>query len=144
MKMVLQNGVDINQKTQPAPLPEDPELSYRELTASDIAVYIGPNRYQMFIASLAEAGRDTDLEGHRDVFWDALNENSSEERSDSSPIYGAEDVDDRWTLLHWASYNGSLKVKKLLLLKGADPEHLDAIELEDNPTLLPTSPFEGR
>lgn len=44
--------------------------------------------------------------------------------------YGAEDVDDdRWTLLHWASYNGSSKVKRLLLLEGADPEHLNVISL---------------
>ncbi len=47
------------------------------------------------------------------------------------------------TLLHWACYNDSPKVKRLLLLKGADPKHLDAITLEDNPTLLPVSPFEG-
>lgn len=31
----------------------------------------------------------------------------------SRPIYGAEDVDDdRWTLLHWSSYDGSAKPKK--------------------------------
>ncbi|RYP46066.1 hypothetical protein DL769_011416 [Monosporascus sp. CRB-8-3] len=143
MKLVLQNGIDVNQKTHPAPLPEDPELSYRELTAFDIAMYIGPNRYQMFMNTLAEAGRDADLIGCDDIFWDALNEDSKGTDTEA-PIYGAEDVDDRWTLLHWASYNGSLKVKRLLLLKGADPEHLDAIELEDNPTLLPMSPFEGR
>ena len=32
VRLVLQNGVDVNQLSQPAPLPEDPELSYRELT----------------------------------------------------------------------------------------------------------------
>ncbi|KAI1421583.1 ankyrin repeat-containing domain protein [Xylaria sp. FL1777] len=143
MKLILQNGVDVNKKTHPAPLPEDPELSYRELTASDLAMYIGPNRYRMFMNILAETGRDTDLLGSDEVFWDAKDEDSNEIDT-QAPIYGAEDVDDRWTLLHWASYNGSLKVKRLLLLKGADPEHLDAIQLEDNPTILPTSPFEGR
>ncbi|KAI3319325.1 ankyrin repeat-containing domain protein [Xylariaceae sp. AK1471] len=143
MKLVLHNTVDVNKKTHPAPLPEDPELSYRELTALDIAMYIGPNRYQMFMNILAEAGRDIDLAGCDEVFWDALDEDSNK-RDTQAPIYGAEDVDDRWTLLHWASYNGSLKVKRLFLLKGADPEHLDAIQLEDNPTVLPTSPFERR
>ena len=48
MRLVLCNGVDINQKTLPAPLLEDPELSYRELTASDIALYIGLNWYRMY------------------------------------------------------------------------------------------------
>ncbi|KAK6076173.1 ankyrin unc44 [Seiridium cupressi] len=143
MKLVLQNGVDVNQKTHPAPLPEDPELSYRELTAAEIAIYIGPNRYQMLISILAATGRDVDLIGCAEIFWDALNEDSKGPDA-KAPIYGAEEVDDKWTLLHWASYNGSLKVKRLLLLKGADPLHLNAIELEDNPTLLPTSPFEGR
>jgi hypothetical protein len=153
MRLVLQNGVDVNQKTLPAPLPEDPELSYRELTASDIAFYVGPNRYQMFMDALTETGRDADLEDHYDAFWDAVDAKGqspdtpceeSEGTVEPGPIYGAEDVDDRWTLLHWASYNGSPKVKELLLLKGADPEHLDAIALEENPTILPKSPFEGR
>jgi ankyrin repeat protein len=154
MKLVLQNGIDVNQKSLPAPLPEDPELSYRELTATDIALYIGPNRCQMFMDALAETGRDVDVEGTDEVFWDAADlaaesDNKLYEKSGavikSSQIYGAEDVDDdRWTLLYWACYNGSPKVKRLLLLKGADPEHLDAIMLEENPTLLPTSPFEGR
>ena len=62
----------------------------------------------------------------------------------AGPIYGAEDVDDKWTLLHWASYNGSPKIKRLLLMKGAGSEHLDSIMLEDNPTKFLTSPFEGR
>jgi ankyrin repeat protein len=153
MRLVLQNGVDVNKKTLPAPLPEDPELSYRELTASDIAFYVGPNRYQMFMDALTETSRDEDLEGCNDAFWDADDSKArsldaphedSEGIVKPGPIYGAEDVDDRWTLLHWASYNGSPKVKKLLLLKGVDPEHLDAITLEENPTILPTSPFEGR
>jgi ankyrin repeat protein len=154
MRLVLQNGVDVNQKTHPAPLPEDPELSYKELTASDIALYIGPNRYQMFMEVLAETGRDADLEGYNDIFWDAADSKAgpgnntgykdSEGMDTPGPIYGAEDVDDKWTLLYWASYNGSPKVKRLLLLKGADPEHLDATTLEDNPTLLPMSPFHGR
>lgn len=146
MRLVLQNGLDVNQKTLPAPLPEDPELSYRELTPTDIAHYIGPNRYQMFMDVLAETGRDADLEEGDDYFWDAadLKARLDDIEHEGRPIYGAEDIDDRWTLLHWASYNGSPKVKRLLLLKGADPEHLDAIMLEDNPTLLPTSPFEGR
>jgi hypothetical protein len=151
MQILLQSGVDVNQKTLPAPLPEDPELSYRELTASDIAIYVGPNRYQMFIDALVVAGRDMDLEGGDDMFWDAMDSARAENTVDginegtSKPIYGAEDVDDdKWTLLHWASYNGSAKVKRLLLLKGADPEHLDAISLENNPTVLPTSPFDRR
>ena len=148
MRLVLQNGVDVNQLSHPAPLTEDPELSYRELSPSDIAIYIGPNRYQMFLDALAETGRDVDLEGNKDIFWDAIPDTlreHSEAIEKVRPVYGAEDVDDdRWTLLHWASYNGSSKVKRLLLLKGADPEHLDAISLEENPTLLMTSPFEGR
>lgn len=144
MKMVLQNGVDVNQLSHPAPLPEDPELSYRELTPIDVAFYVGPNRYQMFMEALAETGRDVDLKGDKDFFWDTT-PNDNEEAEGARPIYGAEDVDDdRWTLLHWASYNGSLKVKRLLLLKGVDPEHLDAIALEENPTLLTTSSFVGR
>ena len=148
MRLVLQNGVDVNQLSHPAPLPEDPELSYRELTPSDIAIYIGPNRYQMFLEALTETGRDVDTKGNKDIFWDATPDTpreDSEAAGKPRPIYGAEDVDDdRWTLLHWASYNGSSKVKRLLLLKGADPEHLDAISLEENPTLLTTSPFVGR
>ncbi|KAL8840007.1 MAG: hypothetical protein Q9170_001491 [Blastenia crenularia] len=146
MRMVLQNGVDVNQLTHPAPLPEDPELSYRELTPSDIALYIGPNRYQMFMEALAETERDMELKGHEDIFWDTALDTSYEDHGEAEShrlIYGAEDIDDdRWTLLHWASYNGSSKVKELLLLKGADPEHLDAITLEENPTLLTTSPFD--
>jgi hypothetical protein len=148
LKLVLRSGVDVNQKTLPAPLPEDPGLSYRELTASDIARYVGPNRYQMFRDALFETGRDADLEDGDDIFWDAPDSKGQagdrqhdNGRDHPGPIYGAEDVDDRWTLLHWASYNGSPKVKELLLLKGADPEHLEAIMLEDNPTILPTSPF---
>lgn len=148
MRLVLQNGVNVNQLSHPAPLPEDPELSYRELTPSDIAIYIGPNRYQMFLEALAETGRDVDLKGNKDIFWDAIPDTlreDSEAAGKSRLVYGAEDVDDdRWTLLYWASYNGSSKVKRLLLMKGADPEHLDAISLEENPTLLTTSPFEGR
>ena len=148
MKLLLENGVDVNQLSHPAPLPEDPELSWRELTPSDIALYVGPNRYQRFMEALHDTGREVDLEGNKDFFWDAT---TSEPDSDGEalgkirPVYGAEDIDDdRWTLLHWASYNGSSKVKKLLLLKGADPKHLDAISLEENPTVLTTSPFEGR
>ena len=147
MRLVLQNGIDVNQLTHPAPLPEDPELSYRELTPVDIALYIGPNRYQMFMEALGDTSRDVELEGNKDVFWDAPPDtlcDDSEQTQNSHPIYGAEDVDDRWTLLHWASYNGSSKVRSLLLLKGADPKHLDAISLEENPTVLPTSPFDGR
>lgn len=153
MKLVLQSGIDINQKSHPAPLPEDPELSYRELTASDIALYIGPNRCHMYMDALEETNRDAELEGADAFFWDAADtgtgdDGAQDEKRDemggSGPIYGAEDVDDRWTLLHWASYNGSPKVRNLLLLKGPDPKHLDAIMLENNPTLLPTSPFEGR
>ena len=148
MRLVLQNGVNVNQLSHSAPLPEDPELSYRELTPSDIAIYIGPNRYQMFLEALTESGREADLEGNKDIFWDATHDTSFDDKEVEAkprPIYGAEDIDDdRWTLLHWASYNGSSKVKRLLLLKGADPAHLDAISLEENPTLLITSPFEGR
>lgn len=153
MKLLLRSGIDVNQKTLPAPLPEDPELSYRELTAADIALYVGPNRYQTFVDALAETGRDADLEGCDDFFWDAADSKAgpgdpldgrSEGMDAPDPIYGAEDVDDKWTLLHWASYNGSPKIKRLFLLKGADPEHLNGIMLEDNSTILPTSPFEGR
>lgn len=148
MRLVLRTGLDVNQLTHPAPLPEDPELSYRELTPSDIAVYIGPNRYQMFLEALADTGRDVDLEGNRDMFWDTAADTTHEDSEAVEmprPIYGAEDVDDdRWTLLHWASYNGSSKVKKLLLLKGVDPDHQEAIELEENPTVLAKSPFQGR
>ena len=153
MRLVLQNGIDVNQKTQPAPLPEDPDLSYKELTVSDIALYIGPNRYQMLCDALIETGRDMDLDCSDEVWWDS--DNSKIQNLDTlheysgykdphNPIYGAEDVDDKWTLLHWASYNGSAKVKKLLLMKGADPDHIDAISLLDNPTILPTSLLEGR
>ena len=148
MRLVLLNGVNVNQLSHPAPLPEDPELSYRELTPTDIAIYIGPKRYEMFMEALVETRRDQDLKDHKDFFWDAIAERLREGSGGAEivrPIYGAEDVDDdRWTLLHWASYNGSSKVKKLLLLKGADPEHLDAISLEENLTVLTTSPFEGR
>jgi ankyrin repeat protein len=144
MRLCLHNGTDVNKLSLPSPLPEDPELSYRELTPSDIALYIGPNRYRMFMEALEETGRHMDLKGVADeVFWEATPE--SEEAESPRWIYGAEDIDDdRWTLLHWASYNGSAKVKKLLLLKGADPEHLDAIELAGSPTFLPKSPSEGR
>ncbi|KAL8895927.1 MAG: hypothetical protein Q9207_007950 [Kuettlingeria erythrocarpa] len=147
VRMVLGNGLDVNQLTYPVLLPEDPELSYRELTPSDIALYIGPNRWQMFTDALSETGRDVDLRGNNDFFWDTTPDTrhkDSRETEKPRPIYGAEDVDDdRWTLLHWASYNGSAKVKNLLLLKGVDPEHMDAITLEENPTLFTTSPFEG-
>jgi ankyrin repeat protein len=152
-RLVLENGVDVNQKSHPAPLPEDPELSYKVLTASDIALYIGPDRYQMFLEALTETGRDVDLEGN-EVFWDAADSRAgqgsdagyidSEEKHTPGPIYGAEDVDDMWTTLHWASYNGSPKIKRLFLMKGADPEHLDAITLDNNQTVLPVSPFDGR
>ncbi|KAJ5389254.1 ankyrin [Penicillium cataractarum] len=153
MRLVLQSGIDINQKSLPAPLPEDPELSYKELTAFDIAIYMGPNRYKMFMDALADTGREVELEGSDDVFWDAANvktgpddppNQGESEKGTSDTMYGAEDFDDRWALLHWASYNGSPKVQRLLLLKGANPEHLDAIMMEDNRTLLPASPFEGR
>lgn len=149
MRMVLQNGTDVNQLSHPAPLPEDPELSYRELTPCDIALYIGPNRYRMFMDALVDTGRLVHLEGTKeDVFWDvtpyALRGDDAQAEV-CRPIYGAEDVDeDRWSLLHWASYNGSPKVRDLLLLKGADPEHLDAMELAGTPTVLPTRPFEAR
>ncbi|KAL2871201.1 ankyrin repeat-containing domain protein [Aspergillus lucknowensis] len=156
LRLALQSGLDVNRKTLPAPLPEDPELSYRELTVADIAIYMGPTRYKMFMDALADTGREADLEGADDeFFWDAapavtpepeLNTASLDAGKDEKrgPMYGAEDFDDRWTLLHWASYNGSPKVQRLLLLKGADPKHLNAIMMEENPTLLPTSPFEGR
>ncbi|KAK4184022.1 ankyrin repeat-containing domain protein [Podospora australis] len=112
MKLFLEHGVDVNQKSHPSPLPEDPELSYKELTPA-----------------LIETGRDVDLASD-DIFWDATDpgggpDKTNEEDEAPCPIYGAEDVDDRWTLLHWGFIQR-------------------AIELEDNPTLLPTSPFEGR
>ena len=148
MRLVLQNGVDVNQSSHPTPLREDPVLSYRKLTASEIAIYIGPNRYQMFLEALTETGRDEDIKGNKDVFWDVTPDTlheDSEVAGKPRPIYGAEDVyDDRWTLLHWASYNGSSKVKRPLLLKDADPEHLNTMSLEESPTLLTASPFVGR
>jgi ankyrin repeat protein len=154
MRLILRNGIDINQKTLPAPLPEDPELSYRILTVRDIAIYMGPVRYRMFLDALIETGRDVDLEDvEDDHFWDADNAKSAEggttaeeqdRRGSSETMYGAEDYDERWALLHWACYNGSPKVQRLLLLKGPEPEHLDAIMMENNPTILPSSPFEGR
>ena len=101
----------------------------------------------MFLEALTETGWDEDTKGNKDVFWDATPDTheDSEAAGEPRPIYGAEDVyDDRWTLLHWASYNGSSKVKRLLLWKGADPERLNAISLEESSTLLTTSPFEGR
>jgi ankyrin repeat protein len=149
MKLVLQNGVDVNQLTLPAPLPEDPPLSYRELTASDIAFYIGPNRYEMFMNVLIETGRDTDLEND-DVFWDAAESKAEPddklyERSGglgtSDSIVSAEDVGERWTLLHWASYAGSPKIKNLFLLKGVNSEHLEAIELETYPYAIANESF---
>ena len=100
----------------------------------------------MFLSALAETGRDTDLKDNKDIFWNTLREDYSEVAvaGKPRPIYGAEDVDsDRWTLLHWASYNGSAKVRRLLLLKGADQDHLSAIELEENPTLLMAKSLEG-
>ena len=154
MRILLRNGVNVNQLSHPAPLPEDPELSWRELTPFDIAVYIGPNRHHMFLEALAETGRDTDLDldlETNDMFWDATSSTLHEGENQATTmatlpqtVYGAEDIDDdRWTLLHWASYNGSAKVKKLLLLKGADPEHIDAISLEENRTVLSVNPCEG-
>lgn len=143
MRLLLRNGADVNQLSHPAPLPEDPELSYKELTPSDIAIYIGPNRYHMFLEALAETGREKDLTGNEDIFWDVTPEASptdSEPGVKSRPIYRAEDDDDRWGLLHWASYNGSSKVKELLLLKGADPGLLDAMTIEENPNLSTMDP----
>ncbi|KAH6852230.1 ankyrin repeat-containing domain protein [Alternaria alternata] len=144
MRLCLQNGTNVNQLSLPSPLPEDPELSYRELSPSDIALYIGPNRYRMFMEALVETGRHANLQGiDEEMFWEAAP--NPGEAEVPRWIYGAEDVDDdRWTLLHWASYNGSSKVRKLLLLKGVDPEHMDAVTLEENPTFLPKSPFENR
>jgi len=125
MRLVLQQGIDVNSKTLRSPMAEDPKLKDKELTAADLARYIGPKRYRMFLDALIDTKRCADLED-MDVFWDA-----------------AEDVDDTpyeaidWKLLHWASYNGSPRVKSLFLLKGADPEHLDAVMLEDwTPELL--------
>lgn len=141
-RMVLSNGgVDVNQRTLPAPLPEDPELLDRELTASDIVIYIDQDRCGIFMDSLTDTGRDGEL-GDDEVFWDA-DDGDDGDGDGEGPIYGTEDVDARWTLLHWASYNGSPKIKRLLLLKGVDPKHLDAIKLKDNPALLPVSPFEA-
>lgn len=116
LHLFWRSPLDVNQPTHPTPLPEDPELSYRELDPSDIAVYVRPNRYHMFLEALADSGRDVDLEGDRDMFWDTAADTTHEDSEGSGenprPIYGAEDVDDyRWTLLHWASYNGSFKSK---------------------------------
>ena len=148
MRLVLQDDVDVNQLSHPTPLSEDPELSYRELTLSDITIYIGPKRYQIFLETVTETGRDEDKKGNKDIFLDATPDTLREDSEAAGKprlLYGAEDVDDdRWMLLHWASYNGSSKVERLLLLDGADPEHLNAISLEENPALSTTSPFDGR
>lgn len=70
-RMVLSSGgVDVNQRTLPAPLPEDPELLDRELTASDTVMYIDQDRCGIFMDSLTDTGRDGEL-GDDEVFWDA-------------------------------------------------------------------------
>ena len=75
----------------------------------------------MFLEALAETGRDMDLEGKKDIVWDVIPDTlreDSEAAGEPRPIYGAEDVDDdRWTLLHWALYNGSSKAKSIVFPK---------------------------
>ena len=136
VKILLKNGINIHQKSTPAALPEDPELAYLELTARDIALYMGPERYGMYLDALSATGYDEIIDRWPEVFWDAdgksstpdIEPNPANNASDpdgflKGSVYGAEDVDEHWTILHWASYCGSPKVRRLLLMKGADPKH---------------------
>src|SRR5262249_53919353 len=119
----------------------DPELRHGELTAVDIARYMGPGRYHMLMEALMETGRMERVERY-ETSWEASDfailtgntQYNSGAMQLPRAIYGAADLMDGYNLLHWASYNGSPKVRKLLLMRGADPEHLGAIEMEEPPT----------
>ncbi|PSK60515.1 Palmitoyltransferase akr1 [Elsinoe australis] len=142
IRVLLQSGIDINSLTRPAPMLEDPELAYLELTARDLAIYMGPERYKMYADALSDTGFAWVVEDWSDVFWDAdaspsLSTISSSQSitSSTSSVYGAEDVDDQWTILHWASYCGSEKIMRLLLMKGADPKYTAGITAYLPPSL---------
>ncbi|KAL8820391.1 MAG: hypothetical protein Q9223_001382 [Gallowayella weberi] len=148
--ITIENGVDVNQLTYPAPLPEDPELSYRELTPSDIAHYTVPNRSQMFMDALAETGRDVDLEDKEEIFWDRHDAPPTRPGQTREQKLIAQSTAPRISMMIGGHVytghrtTGSSKVKQLLLLRAVDAEHLDAVALEQNPTLLTTNPFERR
>ena len=76
---------------------EDPELAYLVLTARHIAIYIGPERYAMFIDSLAATGHEADIEEWGDVFWDAMYSKPPDSAAPAPApmMYGAEYGDDR-------------------------------------------------
>ena len=139
LRSLLRNGIDIEAKTAPAPMLEDPELAYLELTARDLAIYMGPETYKMYIDALSVTGYDDVLDEWGDIYWDADNtaviHSSDSTALTAAPVYGAEDVDDQWTILHWASYCGSPKIMKLLLMKGADPKHQHGITTYVPPSL---------
>jgi ankyrin repeat protein len=141
LKIILERGIDIHLRTAATPMLEDPELAYLELTARDIAIYMGPERYAMFIDALAATGHEADIEEWGDVFWDANGTATYSKPPDSAApapapmMYGAEDGDDRWTILHWASYCGSPKIMRLLLMKGVTPKHTNGITAYLPPSL---------
>ncbi|KAF2224969.1 ankyrin repeat-containing domain protein [Elsinoe ampelina] len=142
MRLLVGGGIDINLPTKPAPMLEDPELAYLELTARDLAIYMGPERYKMYTDALSHSGYEAVVDSWDDVFWDAEEPcRDSSGASDvstissGSSVYGAEDVDDQWTILHWASYCGSEKVMRLLLMKGADPKYTAGITAYLPPSL---------
>lgn len=137
IRALVDLGIDINQKTLPSAMPEDPELAYLELTARDIAVYMGPVRYSMLTAAISETSQAGVLDEWDDVYWDAspshnwrsntFHEDFDIAQKDPAVVFGAEDVDDKWNLLHWASYCGSQKVQRLLMMKGANPDRIKGI-----------------
>ncbi|KAF4552588.1 Ankyrin repeat-containing protein 34 [Elsinoe fawcettii] len=165
IELLLGSGIDVEAVTKPAPMLEDPELAYLELTARDLAVYMGPERHRMYTDALLHTGHGSVVEEWDDVFWDAedtcpaladISDQST--TSSTSSVYGAEDVDDQWTILHWASYCGSEKIMRLLLMKGADPRYSAGItaylppsldNLDQSPTIAEyihggvTRPFHG-
>ena len=142
MRLVLARGIDIHQKTTPAPMPEDPELSYLELTARDLAIYMGPDAYHAYLDGLSAAGYDSTIDGWTDVFWSADGTAVHEPPADGTlttlrSVYEPEDVDEKWSILHWACYCGSEKIKGLLLKKGAaTSRHLNGITAEAAPSLV--------
>jgi hypothetical protein len=82
---------------------------------------------------------DSYLEACPDLYWDADGTVVSGESSDfgasAVTVYGAEDVDGQWTILHWTSYRGSPKIMRLLLMKGANPKFLNGITADLPPSL---------
>jgi hypothetical protein len=135
---------DVNATTLPSSLPEDPLLAGLKLTARQIALHMGPDHYRMLQEAMAAAELNSVLEDWDDVYWDAgpsttwrrgnFNESLKSTPSAPDPVFGAEDVNDKWTLLHWASYCGSPKIKHLLVLKGVSPARMKGIT-----TYLPPS-----